>query len=253
MSYYRQGPFRPPGGMQIGFPPVTPWIKRIMIACGAVWLLQVLVFNVKQPPKYDLLAQWFGAIPQDIFQGQLWQLVTYAFLHAPTDIMHILFNMLMLWMFGGDLERHWGGRAFLRYYTVCAIGGGVFIAVIGYFTGGLAAATPTIGASGAVFGLIAAFGLIFAERPVIFMLLFPMKARTMAMILFAITCFYTFSGTGGNVSHVGHLGGAVVGFLYLKRAWRIDLLWGEVQWRLKRRRFKVMHQNDRNDSDRWMN
>ena len=117
--------------------------------------------------------------------------------------------------------------------------------------GALAANTPTIGASGAIFGLFMAYGMIFADRTILFMLIFPMKARTMAIIMFALTFFYLISQPGSGVSHIAHLGGAVTGFLYLKRAWRIGDLYRDIRWRLLRRRFKVMRPPD--DDDRWVN
>jgi len=248
MSYYRQGPFRPGGpGIKFGAPSLTPYIRGIMIACGVVWLLQVLLWGTAQ----FSLAGYLGLVPGLVIRGWLWQPVTYMFLHSPQDLFHILFNMLLLWMFGGELERHWGSRAFLRYYLVCGVGGGVFATVMGYLPGG-SPTIPTIGASGAIFGLLMAYGLIFSERTVLFVLIFPMKARTMAIIMFVITFFYTFSQPSGGVSHIAHLGGAVVGFLYLKRAWRIGALYRELQWRRHRRKFTVMPPNDRDDFDRWV-
>ena len=258
MSYYRQGPFRPGGGgMSIGVPPVTPYLKAIMVACGAVWLLQVLLTFVGFHVGSLTFEQIFGVVPWRVVRGMVWQPLTYAFLHDPHTPMHLLFNLLFLWMFGGELERFWGSRAFLRFYLVSAVGGGVLITLMGLAGRWLgspeALAASTIGASGALFGLITAYGMIFGERTVLFMLLFPMKARTMAMILFAIAFFYTFTGSGGNVSHVGHLGGAVTGYLYLKRVWRIGDLYRELRWRVRRRRFKVMTQEPRDDHDRWVN
>ena len=252
MSYYRQGPFRPGGsGMHIGVPPVTPYLKAIMIACGAVWLVQVLLTYVAFRPAGLSFEELFGVVPFLVTRGMIWQPFTYMFLHDPLGPMHLLFNLLFLWMFGGELERYWGSRGFLRYFLICGVGGGVFITLLGLAAGAMH--QPTIGVSGALFGLIAAYGMIFGERTVLFMLLFPMKARTMAMILFAIAFFYTFTGSGGNVSHVGHLGGALTGFLYLKRAWRVGNLYRELRWRLRRRRFKVMPRETKDDSDRWVN
>jgi membrane associated rhomboid family serine protease len=254
VSYYRQGPFRPGGGgISIGVPPVTPYLKAIMVACGAVWLLQVLLNAVGFQLGGLSFEQIFGVVPSSVVRGMIWQPLTYAFLHDPLSPMHLLFNLLFLWMFGGELERFWGSRAFLRFYLVSALGGGVFITLIGFvFRSRGALDIATVGASGAIFGLIMAYAVIFGERTVLFMLLFPMKARTMAMILFAIAFFYTFRGSAGNVSHVGHLGGAVTGYLYLKRVWRIGDFYRELRWRLRRRRFKVMSQEPRDDRDRWV-
>ena len=257
MSYYRQGPFRPGGaGMSIGVPPVTPYLKALMVACGLVWLLQVLLTFVGFQLGGLTFEQIFGVVPWRVVRGMIWQPLTYAFLHDPHSPMHLLFNLLFLWMFGGELERFWGSRAFLRFYLISAVGGGVFITLMGLLGRSLgspeALAASTIGASGALFGLIMAYGMIFGDRTVLFMLLFPMKARTMAMILFAVAFFYTFTGSGGNVSHVGHLGGALTGYLYLKRVWRLGNFYRELRWRLRRRRFKVMSQEPRDDHDRWV-
>jgi membrane associated rhomboid family serine protease len=166
------------------------------------------------------------------------------------DIFHLLFNMLMLWMFGGELERYWGSPAFLRYYLVCGIGAGILAIPYSYLVG--SAGIPIVGASGAIFGLFMAYGIVFAERTILFMLLFPMKARTMAMIMFGVTFFYTLTQPRGGVAHIAHLGGAVVGYLYLKRAWRVGAFYRDLRWKLQRRRFKVMQQDNGDGPDRWI-
>ena len=254
MSYYRQDPFRSHGsGVTIGIPSVTPVVRALILACGAVWLVQILFHFAGWMPLERIL----GVVPRDVVaRGRVWQIGTYMFLHDPRQILHILLNMLVLWMFGSDLERHWGGKAFLRYYLVCGLGGGVFATLMGWLPSDeMPATASTIGASGAIFGVIVAFGTVFADRTVLFMMLFPMRARTMAMILFGLTVFYTYMAIGapGNVSHIGHLGGAVVGFLYLQRTWRIGTLFRELRWRVRRRRFRVMPPEDRDDFDRWVN
>jgi membrane associated rhomboid family serine protease len=237
--------------MRIGMPPLTPYLKIIMIVCGAVWLLQILLSFFKFNIAGLGLEQMLGVVPVLVVKGFVWQPLTYMFLHSPLDPFHILLNLLFIWMFGGELERHWGSRAFLRYYLVCGVGAGVFITIWAFIVG--TETTTTIGASGALFGLIIAFGMIFADRTVLFMLIFPMKARTMAMILFGITFFLTFRSSGGLVSHAGHLGGALTGFLYLKRAWRIGDFYRELKWKLRRRRFKVIEPDKKDDFDRWVN
>lgn len=246
MSYYRQGPYRG-GGMtvQFGIPALTPMVRALMIACAAVWLAQVVL---RLGADFDL-APLFGVVPGAVARGWVWQPLTYMFLHAVRDPFHLVFNMLMLWMFGGDLERHFGSRAFLRYYLLCGLGGGASAVLLGLLRGGIHAAIPTVGASGALFGLLVAYGTIFAERTVLFMLVFPMKARTFALILFALSFFYMISLDGSGVSHVAHLGGALVGFVALKRLWRVSHLYRELRWLLLRRRFRVV----RRDDDRWVN
>jgi membrane associated rhomboid family serine protease len=245
MSYYRSTPSRGGwgGGESLGLPTVTPVNKALMISCGVVWGAQLLLGPVL---GWVDLERYLGLIPVDVVRGYLWQLVTYSFLHSPVIYSHILFNLLMMWMIGGDLERHWGGRKYLAYWLVCAVGAGVCVTLAGAFRG---VTIPTIGASGAIYGLLLAYGMIFAERRLFFMLLFPIKARTLAWILFGIAFVSNLTSQGDGVSHVAHLGGMVVGWLYLKRAWRVGDLWRELVWRIRRRRFKVMPPGD---EDRWL-
>jgi len=245
LSYYRQGPHRSGGpGVTIGAPRMTPYLRAIMIACVSVWLVQVLLNSMGLS-----MARYLGVVPFAVVRGWIWQPFTYMFLHSPTEILHLGFNMLMLWMFGTELERHWGSRAFLRYYLVCGVGAGIFATALGLLWGD--PSIPVIGASGAIFGLFIAYGIVFAERTILFMLIFPMKAKTMALIMFAITAFYTFTQPASGVSHFAHLGGAVVGYLYLKRAWRLGSFYRDLKWKIQRRRFRVMPPPD--DKDHWVN
>lgn len=244
MSYYRVPPSRSSGsGVYFGVPPVTPVNRAIMIACGAVWAIQLLVgsllFHIDLSPI-------LGIVPDRVIHGWVWQPLTYMFLHSPMYFSHILLNMLMLWMVGGDLERHWGGNRYLTYYLVCGVGAGLFVTGLGLWTG---SNLPTIGASGAVYGLLLAYGMIFSERVIYFMMIFPMRARTMTWILFAIAFLSNLGQSGDGVSHIAHLGGMVVGFLYLKRAWSLGEVYREIRWRIRRRRFKVTPPTDQ---DRWI-
>ena len=155
MSYYRQGPHRPSGsGIGIGVPPLTPCVKAIIIACGSVWLLQFVLFRFFRLGLEPLL----GVVPQKALSLWLWQPVTYMFLHS-LDLrdFHLIFNLLMLWMFGGDVENVFGTRQFIVYYLVCGAGAGLLVAI---FQPGLG--IPTVGASGAIFGLFMAYGMIFS-------------------------------------------------------------------------------------------
>ena len=247
MSYYRQPPYRVYGsGASFGLPSVTPVVRALMIACGGIWLLQFLfevVLGRGDPSWY------FGIVPPLVVHAGFpffWQPFTYMFLHSTGNLLHLLFNMLILYMVGSDLERHWGGKRFLTYYLVCGVGAGLFVIVSGLLAGTNA---PTIGASGAIYGLLLAFGMIFSERVVLFMLLFPMRARTLCWILFGIAFVSTWDQRAGGVSHVAHLGGMVVGYLYLKRAWRLGDFYREIRWRIRRRKFRVMPPGD---EDRWV-
>jgi membrane associated rhomboid family serine protease len=246
MSYYRTPPLRPSGsGVYLGLPSVTPVNRNIMIACGIVWACQVLLYATAHT---DFPSYWLGIVPgQVLLQGWIWQPFTYMFLHSPNSLSHILLNMLMLWMIGGDLERHWGPRRYLTYYLVCGAGAGVFVTIAGWLAG---TNQPTIGASGAIYGLLLAYGIIFSERILLFMMIFPMRARTMSWILFGIAFVSTWAQSASGVSHIAHLGGMVVGYLYLKRAWRLGEMFQSLRWWIRRRKFRVLP--PRKDDDPWI-
>ena len=165
------------------------------------------------------------------------QPVTYLFLHG--DLLHLGFNMLMLWMFGAALERAWGTRLFLKYYTLCGVGAAVFTMVLAY-------RSITIGASGAIFGLMLAYGYLWPNNVILIWGIFPMKARTMVLFSVGLQLYLLIFGTGGGIAYGAHLGGMVVGYLYLKRAWRLGPFLSDLRWKLRRRRFRIM---DRRDDD----
>ena len=140
---------------------------------------------------------------------QVWQVFTYMFLHA--DIVHLLFNMLPLWMFGSDLEDIWGTKKFLIYYLICGIGAAIanlFIAPVFSQIG------PTVGASGAVFGILLAFGLLFPDR-LVFMFFIPIPIKAKYFVIYYIVIELFSVGSVDNIAHIAHLGGAAVGFLML--------------------------------------
>ena len=144
-----------------------------------------------------------------------WQLLTYAFLHA--SLTHLLFNMLGLYSFGSDLERVWGSRRYLAYYTTCVLTAAITQLLFAAVTG---SAYPTVGASGGVFGLLLAYAMLFPHRTV--MLLFPpipMKAPVFAIVYGAIELFLGVTGTQEGVAHFAHLGGMLGGFVLLS-SWR---------------------------------
>ena len=146
---------------------------------------------------------------------QPWQLVTYAFLHA--GMAHVLFNMLGVYSFGSDLERVWGSRRFLLYYMTCVVSAGLTQLAFTALTGSM---SPTVGASGGVFGLLLAFAMLFPHRKVL--LLFPpipMKAPVFAVVFGAIELFLGVTGTQEGVAHFAHLGGMLGGVLLLV-SWR---------------------------------
>ena len=198
----------------------------------------------------------FGLTPNSVtHKFYLWQLVTYIFLHDPSSLFHILFNMLGLWMFGSELERVWGTRQFTKFFFICGIGAALFTVLLTPNS-----VIPVIGASGAIYGVLLAFGLLFPNRIIIF-IIFPIPARWFVAILGGLAFFSSLSATGGGIAHVAHLGGMLCGFLYL-RGGRIfsDIRWHYDRWRRNRlrRKFDVYYNEHHRDDDeqkwrRWRN
>ncbi len=151
------------------------------------------------------------------YNFELWQPVTYMFLHG--GMWHIGFNMLALWMFGTMLERIWGMKRFLFFYFFCGIGAGLLVAVIAMITGGREMFTVTIGASGSVLGLLAAYGRLFPDN-VIYMYFMPIKAKYAVWIFGGFSLLFAFSGSLAGISHWGHLGGILFGIIAMDgRKW----------------------------------
>ncbi len=137
--------------LSLSFPPFTYWIKRIVIACVAVYFLQVIL-GVVAPQAAGYLILFGALIPTAVLHGWIWQLVTYSFLHG--GVWHVLINMLMLWMFGAQEEQDWGSRKFLEFYLFCTIGAALTTIAVAYSPiPGVNPATATIGASGGVYGV----------------------------------------------------------------------------------------------------
>ena len=209
----------PQGTMTLSFPPFTPWVKRIILANVGVFFF-FLIFDAFFP-AYKYVSPWLflRLVPYDVTHGWVWQLFTYGFLHQ--GFFHLLFNMLTLWMFGSQLESNWGSRRFLEFYGICLAGAGLITVAVAY-TGvmGITPEAATVGASGAVFGLLTAFGILFGDRE-IFMFPLPVsiKARYMVLILIGIALYGALQAAAGRaegVAYVAHLGGALVAWIYLR-------------------------------------
>ncbi len=179
--------------------PVVLWL---VVINGFVFLFQFLLQLLDID---DVLVHL--ALSGRIWHGEIWQLISYMFLHA--DTWHLLFNMLALWMFGKELERQWGGKEFLKYYLICGVGAGLTFL---FFSSGY-----VIGASGGVFGVLLAYGMTFPNQTVLFALIFPMKAKYMVIIFGVITFLSIAAPESGQIAHFAHLGGLVTGFFYLTR------------------------------------
>ncbi|MCB1183089.1 rhomboid family intramembrane serine protease [bacterium] len=195
------------GGMGI-----TPAVKLLLIANAAVFVAQTLLGG-GLTGRPGPLTQWLAFIPQSaIFGLEVWRFFTYMFLHG--GLFHIGFNMFALWMFGTQIEARWGQRTFLVYYIVCGLGGAV---TYGLFNlAGMDAFIPMVGASGAIYGILLAYGLTFPDAVILVGLLFPMKAKYAVLLFGLIELMSTASGSSGGVAHLAHLGGMLTGFIFLR-------------------------------------
>jgi membrane associated rhomboid family serine protease len=198
------------------FPRLPTVTKALLIANGLLFLLQWALGDA----ALSSLMLWpvgeGGFDPLSPGQNfQIWQLLTYGFLHG--SFSHLFFNMLALFMFGAALEQTWGEKRFLTYYLVCVVGAGLCQLLVGALTG---SNVPVLGASGGVFGLLLAYGMLFPNQRV--MLLFPpipMKARTFVFVFGGIELLFGFTGWQPGVAHFAHLGGMLFGWLLI-RYWR---------------------------------
>jgi membrane associated rhomboid family serine protease len=238
--------YAPPSSISYSFGPgpITDAVKWIIIANVAMFVLTEI---------FPMLRLYFGLVPAAVIErGWIWQLGTYTFLHG--DVMHILINMLGVWMFGVTLERRWGTPFFVKYYAATGIGGGLAALLVSLFPFGAGAYDiPTVGASGALFGLLLAFAIYYPHQPILLMLLFPIPARIFVMIFGGISLLYTFRG-GGGVSHAAHLGGLVAGWLYLKNGrggLSAEIKYRYLKWKMNRLRRKFdVYSGGRSDWDR---
>jgi len=184
---------------------LTPIIKKLMIVMGAVFLLQMVVSGA--------INLYLGLVPVLVWKKFfLWQLGTYIFLHG--GIGHILFNLLALWMFGGELENYWGSRKFLFYFFFCGIGAGICTVVFSPYQ-----FIPVIGASGAIYGILLAFGWLFPNRLIYIYFLFPIPAKYFVIIYGLLELYSSMAGTGGGIAHLTHLGGLLFGLIFMGYPW----------------------------------
>ena len=226
----------------------TPAVKILLITNIALFFMNVIVGPV--------MTIRLGLSPQSVFNDfALWQPVTYMFLHSTGGLGHILFNMLALWMFGTELERTWGTRFFAKYYFVTGIGAAATSLVLSLFIDDIYHST-TVGASGAIYGLLIAYAMYFPHRT-IYYIIFPIPARVFVTIMGVIAFWSSLSGTGGGVAHTAHLGGLVVGYLYLKglRSRPMDeLKYRYLRWKMGRARSKFdVYSGGRPADDDWKN
>lgn len=205
-----QDSYRPPTQFSV-FPPV---IKNLLILNGLIFMAQMV------PSTAEMLMRWFALWPLGIpdIPGYPsfwpWQLVSYSFLHG--GFTHLLFNMFALWMFGVQIENVWGTRRFGIFYFACVIGAGLIQLVVVSLGTQL---YPTVGASGGVFGILLAFGMMFPNQPIYIYFLFPIKAKWLVIGYGALELWAAVTGSQAGVANFAHLGGMVFGFILIQY-WR---------------------------------
>jgi membrane associated rhomboid family serine protease len=224
-------------------------------ALKAIIAANVLLFVATTvAPSLTLL---LGLVPAAVVgQFRLWQLATYMFVHG--GVFHILFNMLALWMFGTELERLWGTRYFLKFYFVSGIGAAVLTVLFSFLPFGfsqLVRYSIVIGASGAVYAVLLAYALYYPDRPIYMYFLFPIPARVFVLIMGGIALLSSISGSQGGVANATHLGGLLVGYVFLKSA-RVhplgELKYRYLKWKMNRvrKKFDVYSGGRADDWDR---
>jgi membrane associated rhomboid family serine protease len=231
------------------FPAGTKWL---LIVTSAVSVLYLVLQNLQGGSFLD----HFVLVPSLVLQSfAIWQVVTYLFLHGGP--MHLLWNMLALWMFGAELERTWGTPRFLKFYFACGVIAGLTVVVASVIFHGENSAT--IGASGAILGVLVGYGVMFPDRTLLFGFLIPLKSKYFVMIIAAVVIFQSFSSVAGHgptsVAVMAHLGGLAAGYFLLRGKWlytRGNLLASDTykDWKLRRAKKKFQLYLRRNDSRR---
>jgi len=201
--------------ISFSFPPFAGWVKRIIIACTGIYLVQVVMLRFA-PDAFLLARDWLALIPVAVIHGKVWQLATYSLLHATFG--HVFFNMLTLWFIGAYLESDWGSRRFIECYTFCVVGAALVTIAVAYTRFlGANPATLTVGASGGIFGLLMAFGILYANQEMfLFPLPFRIKAKYLVGIWVVVAIIAVFEPSQGGVAVFAHLGGLFFGFLWVK-------------------------------------
>ncbi len=184
-------------------------VKWLLIVNTAVFFITLLAEQLGVDKPLRLLA----LVPQTVIHsGTVWQVFTYMFLHS--GIWHIFFNMLTLYWFGPDIERTWGMQRFLKYYLICGVGAGICVVLAEWIFG--FSGNRTVGSSGAIYGLLLAYGLLFPDRTILFFFIIPMKVRHFVWIMGLLAFYFSIAGGNTGVSNVAHLGGIAVGYAYIR-------------------------------------
>lgn len=243
MSYNPQSMILPP----------TKVVKRLIIANLVIWIFVQVILGRFIYPDFNF-EKYFGFVPGLFFQSfYLWQPVTYLFFHDTQNVFHIVLNLLMIWWLGSELEQKWGSKFFTLYYFISGVGAALIYLIVTLVYVMITdkiqpLLLPVIGASGAIFGLMVAYGIVFGERIVYFMFIFPMKAKYFVLILGGMELMILLNNGigGGQVANLAHIGGVISGFLFL-------MIWTWIQknkrngstWRRRKLKLVVNNQSDK--------
>jgi membrane associated rhomboid family serine protease len=205
-------------------------------------IINIVVFVLTElSGQRNILFSSFGLVPNQVWSNfKIWQLFTYLFIHG--GFIHLFFNMFVLWMFGKDLEMQWGKNEFLLFYFTCGIGAGLMTVLFS-----ISSIIPIVGASGAIYGLLVAYGFTYPNRMVYLYGLFPLKVKFMVLGLGVIAFFAFLSANQSNVSHITHLSGMIIGVLYIYFIFN----WKNIKMEYYRLRLKNLKQktSDQNDEE----
>ncbi len=225
------------------FPPV---LKNLLIINGVVFFLELLSQNlmVGGDTAYNIIMRWFALMPFSSGYFETWQLISYQFLHG--SFTHILFNMIALWMFGVEIENIWGSKKFLIFYLSCGIVAGIFHLLLSPLLG--LPPAPTIGASGAIYGILIAFAMLFPDRYIFLYFFIPVKAKYLVAFMILIE-FFAVDSANSNIAHLAHLGGALAGFVYVMYDKKKGTSFGNFFKRTSTRSFNPFSRKDENIQD----
>tara|TARA_X000001036_G_scaffold439986_1_gene493515 strand:- start:1254 stop:2078 length:825 start_codon:yes stop_codon:yes gene_type:complete len=188
---------------------ITDGIKILILINFLIFFLQSISGQER------ILFQLFGIVPSNTFFNlMIWQPFTYLFFHG--GVWHVFINMFVLWMFGSELEKIWGKKYFLKYYFLTGVGSGIITVLLS-----LNSLIPVVGASGAIYGILLAYGLTFPNRKVYLYFLIPIKVKFFVLFI-GIIAFFSSFGSNDGISHLTHLSGMIIGFVYLKSNFQID-------------------------------
>jgi membrane associated rhomboid family serine protease len=231
------------------FPQLTPAVRALLVITSAIF---VLTYFPARLAGFGLPYYLFGLEPYSVTHNfYVWQLATYLFLHA--GFFHIIFNMFVLWQFGPDLESLWGSQQFVFFYFFTGVGAGLIDVLAGPNS-----PTLTIGCSGALFGIMIAWALLFPDRLIYLYMLIPIKAKWFVLIIGTIEFINELSQPGSGISHIAHLGGLLFGYIYIRGLGlpnRFQHRYDEWRRARLRKRFEIyMRRHDKKDDrDRWVN